>query len=107
MKKERKKKIIVPETVSRHIEEEFRKDPEFRVAYMDEIVKLEIARKVRWLRHKRNLSQNQLAKRMGTTQQTVSRLEDPRNTEITITTLAKVAMALRADLQINFQLQTK
>ena len=105
MAKGRKKKTIVPETVSRHIEEEFKRDREFRAAYIDEITTLEIGRKIKMLRIKRRLTQLQLAKIMNTTQQTISRLEDSENIQINITTLAKVAMALKAKLQVDLKLQ--
>ena len=36
------KKIVVPKTVSQHIEEEFRKNPEFRKAYDEEVARLQI-----------------------------------------------------------------
>ena len=105
MKRGRKKKVIVPESVSQHIEEEFKKNGEFRAAYIGEVARLELARRIRILRTQRNLTQYQLAKRMHTTQQTISRLEDSKNTHISIATLAKVATALRAKLQIDFKLQ--
>jgi transcriptional regulator with XRE-family HTH domain len=71
-----KRKIIVPKTVSQHIEEEFRKNPD--------------------------LSQVELAKKVNSTQQTISRLEDLRNARINIKTLARLAVALRARLSIDF-----
>jgi hypothetical protein len=36
-----KRRIIVPKTVSHHIEEGFRKSPAFRKAYKQEIAKLQ------------------------------------------------------------------
>jgi len=36
-----KRKIIVPKTVSQHIEEEFRNNPEFRKSYDEEVAKLQ------------------------------------------------------------------
>ena len=102
MKRGRKKKIVTPESVGQHIEEEFKRNKDFRKAYMDEAMKLEIAYKIMQLRKARGISQAELAKRMRTTQQNVSRLEDPRNTEFTISTLSRVALALRAHLNIDF-----
>ena len=68
---------------------------------MDEAIKLQLAYKIMQLRKNRHLSQIQLAKKMNTTQQTISRLENPQNTEITLSTLSKVAVALRAHLSID------
>ena len=97
-----KRKIVVPKTVSRHIEEEFRKSPDFRKAYDEEASRLQIGYKIAQLRQMRHLCQAELAKRVNTTQQTISRLEDLRNTRINIKTLARLAAALRAKLSIDF-----
>jgi DNA-binding XRE family transcriptional regulator len=96
------KKIIVPKTVSQHIEEEFRKNPKFRKAYDEEATRLQIGYKITQLRQMRHLSQAELARKVNTTQQTISRLEDLRNARINIKTLARLAVALRARLSIDF-----
>lgn len=101
MRRKRKKKIIIPESLSQHIEEEFKKSEEFRKAYITEMARLQIAYKITQLRKTRHLTQAQLAKRMKTTQQTISRLEDPRNAEITLSTLSRLAVALKARLSID------
>lgn len=98
----RKEKIVIPESISQHIEEEFKRSRDFRRAYMAEITKLSVAYKIAMLRRTRHLTQAQLARRMRTTQQTVSRLEDSTNREITISTLSKAAIALKAKLNIDF-----
>ena len=96
----KKKKAIIPESVSQHIKDELKKSSGFRKAYSDEVTRLQLAYKITQLRKARNLSQAQLAKRVGTTQQTISRLEDSRNTRITIGTLSKLSVALQAHLSI-------
>ena len=101
MKRDRNRKIRVPESVSQHIEGEFSKSMQFRKSYMDEITRLRLAYKIMQLRKARHLSQAQLAKRMGTTQQTISRLEDSENIRITIGTLSKLSVALKARLSID------
>lgn len=101
MKRKKNKRIIVPESLSKHIEEEFKKSEEFRKAYITEMARLQIAYKIIQLRKARHLTQAQLAKRMKTTQQTISRLEDPKNAEITLSTLSKLAVALEARLSID------
>ncbi len=97
-----KRKIIVPKTVSQHIEEEFRNNPEFRKAYDEEVARLQIGYKIAQLRQMRHLSQAELAKKVNTSQQTISRLEDLKNSRINIKTLARLAAALRARLSIDF-----
>lgn len=97
-----RKKVITPKTVSQHIEEEFRKSPAFRKAYDEELARLQIGYKIAQLRQLRHLSQAELAKRVHTTQQTISRLEDLRNSRINIKTLIRLAAALKARLSIDF-----
>lgn len=101
MKPPKKKRAVVPESIEQHIEEEFKKNPEFRKAYMTESMQLQLAYKIMQLRKARHLSQAQLAKRMHTSQQTISRLEDPQNIEITLSTLSKLAVVLRARLSVD------
>jgi len=99
--KKRIKKATVPESISQHIEEEYRKSREFRKAYDEEILRLKIAYKITHLRKSRHLTQQELAEKVGTTQQNISRLEDLENTQITLQTLTKLAIALKARLAID------
>ena len=100
-RKSGRKDAIVPESVGQHIEELYRKSPEFRKAYEEEVAMLKIAYKIAQLRKLRHLTQGQLAKRAGTTQQNISRLEDSSNTKLTVHTLARLAKALNARLSID------
>ena len=102
MGKTRKKKIIAPESIGQHIEAEYKKSLEFRKVYDEEVLKLKIAHKISRLRKLRHLSQNELAERVGTTQQNISRLEDSSNSQINLHTLTRLAMALKAKLKIDF-----
>ena len=79
-----KRKIMIPRTISQHIEEEFRNNPEFRKAYDEEVTRLQIGYKITQLRQMRHLSQAELARKVNTTQQNISRLEDLRNARINI-----------------------
>jgi len=102
MKKRIKRKRIVPESISQHIEEEYRKSKEFRKAYDEEVLMLRVAYKIAQLRKSRHLTQQELADIVGTTQQNISRLEDLENTQISISTLTKLAIALKARVVIDF-----
>jgi HTH-type transcriptional regulator/antitoxin HipB len=51
------------------------KDPEFKTHYEEEKQALMLAIKIAELRKKKGLSQQQLAKLMGTSQQAISRIE--------------------------------
>lgn len=97
----RKNKKTVLETIGQHIEERSKRNTEFRKAYLEELTSLNLAYKITQLRKARHLTQKQLAKRMKTSQQTISRLEDPQNAEVTLTTLSKLAVALRARLSVD------
>jgi DNA-binding transcriptional regulator YiaG len=95
-------KIRVPKSVTQHIEEEYRKSPEFRKAYDEEVAKLRIAHQIEKLRKKRGLTQSELARKLKTTQQTVSRFEDTQNLQFSVRTLTRIAAALRSRLCIHF-----
>lgn len=75
-------------------------DQEFRKAFEEEEIYASMAITIARLREQRGLSQIELARMVGTTQQTISRLEDPRNTSITVNTLVKIAGALGKQLRI-------
>ena len=97
-----KQKVTVAKSFSQYIEDESKKSPEFKKAYEEELTRLQIGFKIARLRQMRHLSQAELAKRVKTTQQTISRLEDLKNARININTLARVAVALKARLTIDF-----
>ena len=78
------------------------KDPAFRKAYEEEGIYAELAIQVARLRAKRGLSQRELARRLHTSQQTISRLESPRNGSLSLRTLIKLAHALGKDLKVQF-----
>ncbi len=65
----------MPETIGKHIEEEYKTSQTFRKSYDEEVLLLKIAYKIAQLRKQRHITQGELARRMGTTQQTVSRLD--------------------------------
>lgn len=96
------KDAIIPKIVIQHIEEEFRKSPEFRKAYSKEILRLQIGYKITQLRKMRHMSQGQLAKRLHTTQQTISRLESPKNGSFSVNTLIRIADVLKARVIVDF-----
>ena len=97
-----KNKVIIAKSVSQHIEEERKKSPEFGKAYDEEVARLQIGFRIAKLRQMRHLSQAELAKKVKTSQQTISRLEDLNNAQINIKTLTRLAAALKARLTIDF-----
>ncbi len=87
----------------RSFKERLKKDlenPEFRKVFEEEEIYAGMAITIARLREQRGLSQNELARMVGTTQQTISRIEDPRNTSLTVNTLVKIAGALGKQLRI-------
>jgi len=75
----------------------------FKKAYYDEIGRLRLAQRIVELRERRGLTQAQLAKRVGTTQAGISRLENPNYRNYSLTTLEKVANALGARLKVELE----
>jgi len=78
------------------------KDPEFRAHYQEERLALMLAMKIAKLREKKGLSQQQLAKLMGTSQQAISRIESGEYEGFTFKTLEKLAEATGTQLKIEF-----
>jgi DNA-binding transcriptional regulator YiaG len=79
------------------------KDPTFRKHYERERKTLAIAYEIAKLRRKLGLTQGEFAKRVGTTQQVISRLESGGYTGYTIKTLERIARATGTELQIGFR----
>jgi len=75
-------------------------DPEFKKAFDEEEVYASLAIQIAKIRQKEELTQQALAKRMHTTQQTVSRLEDVHNNKYSLRTLIKLASALDRKLKV-------
>ncbi len=76
------------------------KNPEFRKAFKEEEVYASLAIQIAKIREKENLTQGELAKRLHTTQQTISRLENVHNKSYTLQTLIKLATALHKQLEV-------
>jgi len=78
------------------------KDPEFKAHYQEERQALKMAMKIAELREKKGLSQQQLAKLMGTSQQAISRIESGEYEGFTLKTLEKIAEATGMRVKIEF-----
>jgi HTH-type transcriptional regulator / antitoxin HipB len=78
------------------------KDPEFKAHYQKEKQTLNMAMKIVELREKKGLSQQQLAKLMGTSQQAISRIESGEYEGFTLKTLEKIAEATGMRVKIEF-----
>lgn len=79
------------------------KDQEVRIQYEEERSKTEIAQAVRTARMKADLTQAQLAKRIGTTQSVIARLEGGTDKRVpSIPLLARIAAACGAHFEFGF-----
>lgn len=76
------------------------KDPGFRKAFEEEEVFAFLAIQIAKIRQNKKLSQKDLARRLHTTQQTVSRLENPHNKSLSLGTLIKVAHELDKRIKV-------
>lgn len=78
------------------------KNPEFKAHYQEEKQALMLAIKIMELREKKGLSQQQLAKLMGTSQQVISRIESGKYEGFTLKTLEKIAESTGMRIKIEF-----
>src|SRR4030065_1300559 len=76
------------------------KDPEFKKHYQEERQALKLAMKIAELRDQKGLSQQELAKLMGTSQQAISSLESGEYEGFTLKTLEKIAEATGTKVKI-------
>lgn len=80
------------------------KDPEFKKAWEEPTgdVYLDTALGIAMARREKKLSQKALAKKVGTSQQAIARLESPSYKGRSLSTLNKVAEALGKKIEIKF-----
>ena len=78
------------------------KDQRFKRAFDEEDFFARLAVQIAKLREEEGLSQKDLAKRLHTSQQMVSRLEDPHNTSFSLRTLIRLAQVFRKKLDVEF-----
>jgi transcriptional regulator with XRE-family HTH domain len=77
-------------------------DVEYRHAAMEATVENLIAWQVRINREERGMTQDQLARAMGTKQPAISKLEDPDGGDVLVSTLVKAAHAFDCALLVRF-----
>lgn len=90
------------------IAEEIKNDPEFAIEYEKQNLIHEIASLILKLRKHSHLTQIELAKKAGTTQPVIARLESGNDTRIpSLDLLARIAHASHAKLNIEISLNKK
>ena len=80
-------------------------DTNFKEEFDREYDNLIVSEKIAQLRHKVNLTQEELAGRVRTTKSAISRYESNHYRGYSIGLLQKIAAACRADLRISFVLK--
>lgn len=84
--------------------EELLKDPEVRILYDQEHIKTRLAMAVKSVRQRAHMTQSQLAKKAGTTQGVIARLESGSDLRTpTMPLLARIATACGAEFDIGFR----
>lgn len=79
------------------------KRPGFQRILEEERVNLQAAHAVREARHKAGLSQMALARKVGTSQAVISRLEDADYTGHTLKLLERIALACKRHVKLEFE----
>ena len=89
-------------TLMDEIHDELRRDRELNAAFQRELTRLQLANQIVTLREERKLSQTQLARRIGTHQSAIARMEQNTYRGYTVATLAKIAAAAGKHLEVRF-----
>ena len=79
-----------------------RHDPKRQQAFEEEVANREVAQRIYELRQHAGLSQAELAKRIGTTQSVISRLEDADYEGHSLAMLNRIAAAVERRVEIRF-----
>ncbi len=85
----------------RYLAEQMR-DPDFVRRFNEAGAAWDVAVKITRLRENKGMSQRELARKIGTTQQQISRLESPEYEGHSLRMLRRVARALDAELVVDF-----
>lgn len=91
-----------PKTLMEKIRQDLAADPELNELFQKELAELKLAEQIQAARQSANLSQADLANRIGTKQTGVARMERADYSGYTVTTLAKIAAATGKRLDVRF-----
>lgn len=76
--------------------------PDYRHAYFEEFLNSLVSTQIRILREREEMSQEELAAKVGTTQSGISRIESPEYSSWRVETLRKIARAFDMALSVKF-----
>ncbi|HET6383056.1 MAG TPA: XRE family transcriptional regulator [Armatimonadota bacterium] len=82
---------------------EFGNDPDYQVGLVEERTKLQTARAIYDARTAAGLTQQELARRVGTTQSVIARLEDADYDGHTLKMLNRIAAALNRKVEVRLE----
>lgn len=77
--------------------------PEAQQSFEEELINREVGSKIYQLRQAAGLSQSELARRIGTTQSVISRLEDADYSGHSLAMLNRIAQAMECRVEIRFR----
>ena len=77
-------------------------DPKFKALYDEVAAKLDLGEKIAELRHKKKMTQLQLARKVHTSRTAIARYESGKYNRYNIITLTRIAKALGKKLKISF-----
>ncbi len=89
-------------TLMNEIHDELRGNRELTALFQRELTRLQLANQIFKIREERKLSQAQLARRIGTHQSAIARMEQSTYRGYTVATLAKIAAAAGQHLEVRF-----
>jgi transcriptional regulator with XRE-family HTH domain len=91
-----------PTNLDRYLKEQLQ-NPEFATRFQEAGEAWDVALQIAALRQQAGLSQKELARRLKTSQQQVSRLESPNYEGHSLSTLRRIADILDADVRVVFE----
>jgi transcriptional regulator with XRE-family HTH domain len=77
-------------------------DKAFKAVYDDVAMQLDIGEKIAELRQKKNMTQQQLAKKVNTSRTAIARYESGKYNSYNVQTLGRIARAFKKKLTIKF-----
>jgi predicted transcriptional regulator len=86
---------------ARKVEERMGHSTHYRAAFQKTLQQIDLAFLVREMRDEAGLTQTELAKRVGTTQSVIARLEDAEYTGHSLTMLERIAAACGMSLKLH------
>ena len=78
------------------------KNPKFKAIYEGIAMKLSIGERIAELRHKRKMTQMQLARKVHTSRTAIARYENGEYAHYNVFTLLKIAKAFNKELEVKF-----